>query len=175
MSADAKAPDQAAETPRKPKKGALRWILLVIILVFALGGAAGAFYWWRGGEAQSATESGDARAKGAAPESAGEPGVLTFEPFVVNLADPGGQHFLKATLRIVVGSSEAATEIEKDEVRMLRVRSALLELLSQQSAEQLVTPDGKAALKRAIADRVNPVLDSTKVSDVLFAEFVVQF
>ena len=55
------------------------------------------------------------------------------------------------------------------------LRSAILELLTQQSAPALVTPEGKTALKDAIKARTNPLLADQKVLDVLFSEFVVQF
>jgi len=171
--ADPKAPDKAPE-PRKTR-GRLRAIVLVVALVVLLGGAAGGFYVWRSGQGAPGAEPGTAAARPQEHAALESTGVLTFEPFVVNLADPGGQRFLRATLRLVVDSEEAAKEIQEDEVRMLRVRSAVLELLSQQVADTLVTAAGKSALKQVIAERANPLLEKTKVTDVLFAEFVVQF
>ena len=56
-----------------------------------------------------------------------------------------------------------------------RIRSEILELLTQQTGAALVTPEGKAALKTAIGARLAPVLEGGKVIDVLFSEFVVQF
>ena len=48
-------------------------------------------------------------------------------------------------------------------------------MLAQQTAESLITPEGKAALKTAIAEHVKTDLEETKVTDVLFSDFVVQF
>jgi flagellar basal body-associated protein FliL len=56
-----------------------------------------------------------------------------------------------------------------------RVRSDVLELLTEQQAPTLVTAEGKLALKNAIKERAAHALDHTKVIDVLFSEFVVQF
>ena len=71
---------------------------------------------------------------------------------------------------------ESMKELEEDEVTMLRLRSGILEHLSQQTADQLVTPEGKEALKKAIAERCTQDPRATRrCSDVLFAEFVVQF
>ena len=55
------------------------------------------------------------------------------------------------------------------------MRSAILELLSQQTAATLVTPEGKEALKESIKKRAETVFKKHKVIEVLFAEFVVQF
>jgi flagellar basal body-associated protein FliL len=51
----------------------------------------------------------------------------------------------------------------------------VLELLAQQTATALVTPEGKAAMKAAIISRAQEALDGGKIADVLFSEFVVQF
>ena len=102
-------------------------------------------------------------------------GLFAFEPFLVNLADQGGNRFLKATIQIVLESPEDATHIAETPVLVMHLRSAILELLTQQSAPELVTPEGKAALKQAIQARTVPLLANRKVLDVLFSEFVVQF
>ena len=72
-------------------------------------------------------------------------------------------------------SRDQAATLAKDELGRTRVRSAVLEFLTLQTADGLVTPEGKTALKQSIAERASEALGHTKVIDVLFAEFVVQF
>jgi flagellar protein FliL len=74
-------------------------------------------------------------------------------------------------------TEEQAKELEEDEVAKARVRSSVLEFLTTQTAEHLVTPEGKAELKKEIAERATHALEHehVKVADVLFTEFVVQF
>ena len=108
-------------------------------------------------------------------KASGPAGLLSLDPFVVNLADQGGSRFLRVSIRLLVGSPEHAEHLQKDDVTLMRVRSAILDLLTEQTADRLVTADGKTALRQAIAARVEPVLDDTKVTDVLFSDFVVQF
>jgi len=48
-------------------------------------------------------------------------------------------------------------------------------LLTTQKSTDLVTPEGKLALKEAIKLRVAADVPDQKVLDVLFSEFVVQF
>jgi len=79
-------------------------------------------------------------------------------------------------------SGTAANDPKKPlEKRPARSRRRLLlvfavELLGEQTAALLTTPEGKAALKHAIVERANAILEpKVKVLDVLFAEFVVQF
>jgi flagellar basal body-associated protein FliL len=57
----------------------------------------------------------------------------------------------------------------------MRVRSAILELLAQKESAELVTPDGKAGLKKEIGEAVEHSAHELKVEDVLFSEFIVQF
>lgn len=150
-----------ADVPAKPKK---RGKLLVIaaVLLLSIGGGA---YWWLFGSVE------------AAPREVplAERGLVAFEPFMVNLADGGGNRFLKVNLQLVLEDERAAASVLHTPVVLSRVRSDILELLTEQTGSALVTPEGKAALKSAIGERVADTLKDKKVVDVLFSEFVVQF
>jgi flagellar FliL protein len=151
--------------PAPTKTGGKRRLLLVVLaLVAVLGGGGAAVVWAMRRPAGAA----------AAPRPA-EHALVSLEPFVVNLADQGGTRFLRVSVRLIVGSLEEAERVQKNEVALLRARSAILELLTQQTAERLVTAAGKSALKQAIAARLAAVLEGITVVDVLFSDFVVQF
>ena len=78
-------------------------------------------------------------------------------------------------MRLLTWDEEQAAELKEDAVVGARLRSAILELLSLQYAAPLVTPEGKEALKKAIAERASETAgEELKVTDVLFVEFVVQ-
>ena len=144
--------------------------MLAATAVIVLLGGGGAAYWMfaRGGEEPTAEAE-------AAPAHEEEGGVaVALEPFVVNLADPGGTRFLRVNLSLIV-DEEHALEFEENPTVMARVRSAVLELLAQQTADPLITPDGKTALKQAIAENAAHAVKGLHISDVLFSEFVVQF
>ena len=100
---------------------------------------------------------------------------MPLEPFVVNLADPSGTRFLRVTMSLVVADEVVAKEIEEEKVVHARLRSAILELLAQKQSIELVTPEGKAELKKAIAEGAAHAAHELKVEDVLFSEFIVQF
>jgi len=153
-----------AEAP--PKKGGMKKMILIGGLVVAAGGG-GAFWWTHSAKAEAKSEH-------AAPEPVSR-GILKFEPFVVNLSGSAGSQFLRTTLQLVVEPAEQATHLSEDSVKMAQLRSALLELLAQQTATSLVTPEGKAAMKAAIISRAQEALDGGKIADVFFSEFVVQF
>jgi flagellar protein FliL len=159
------APEPAPKPLKSKKGGAMKW--LVIGSLFIVLGGAGAAWWMLGASTTEAAEASE-------PELSTR-GVFAFEPFLVNLADEGGQRFLKATVSLVVESPEEAKHIEEMPVIVAHVRSAIIEVLTQQKAPALVTPDGKTALKQAIKERTSPLMPNKKVLDVLFSEFVVQF
>jgi flagellar protein FliL len=153
----------AAKQNAPTKKGGSSLVLVAVAAVAIGGGGAGTYFMMhRPAGAPAATKPT-------------ERGLLTLEPFVVNLADAGGSRFLRVSIRLVVGSPEQAEHIQKGSVALVRVRSAILELLTQQTADHLVTAQGKEELKKAIAERADTVLEETKVTDVLFSDFVVQF
>ena len=52
--------------------------------------------------------------------------------------------------------------------------AAVLELLATQKSEEIQTPEGKTELKKQIAERATAAFEHAEVTDVLFAEFVVQ-
>jgi flagellar FliL protein len=153
-----------AEAPARKKKG--KGFVLMLLVLLLIGGGGGV-YWWL-----SRTPAVEAAPR-EVPLS--ERGLVPFEPFMVNLADGGGSRFLKITLQLVLEDAEKADAVTSTPVVVSRVRSEILELLTQQTGTALVTPEGKAALKSAIGERLAGVLDGGKVIDVLFSEFVVQF
>ena len=162
---------EAPAAPKKKKSKLIPILLSVLFVILAGGGGAGA-YWFYTHRAPS--EAGGEEAEEPKVEEAPPPGIVEMEPFVVNLADPGGQRFLRVSMRLLTYDKDQAAELKEDAVEKAKLRSALLELLSMQTAEPLVTPDGKAELKKAIADRAAKAVHELKVTDVLFVEFVVQ-
>ena len=163
--------DKATPAPSKDaatKKGGKTKLLIIGALIVLGGGGAAAFYVMR----TPAAHDGEKAAVAAKPK---ESGLITLEPFTVNLADPGGSRFLRLSVRLVVDSPKAGEEAQKNNVLLARIRSSILELLAQQKADSLITPEGKSELKAAIAEHVKEILEEAKVTDVLFTDFVVQF
>ena len=167
--------------PAEAKKGSGKLVIIIAAVVVLLGGGGGAYWFLGRSSAAAAEETGTTTTEYKKPEKKKHeepeepPGIVAFDPFIVNLADGGGSRFLRLTLKLVVPGEETAKELEEDDVTRSRVRSAMLELLTQQTAESLVTPEGKAELKTQIAEQASHAMHDTEVLDVLFSEFVVQF
>ena len=162
---DAEEAQAAAPGEKKKKGGVLKKLMFVLSAVLMLGAGA-ATYWILGGAGTAARE---------AHVKIEERGILPFETFLVNLTDAGGNRFLKVTLKLVLESEEAAVHVGGNASLMSHARSAILELLTEQQAQVLVTAEGKQALKEAIRKRVAGLFPAQQVLDVLFDEFVVQF
>jgi flagellar FliL protein len=155
--------DTAAAAPKKAGKSSVLMIA-VVALVVASGAGAGAFWYAR--KSAPVVEKHD---------RASDRGIVTFEPFVVNLADPNASRFLRISIQLVVKDAEEAEGIQKKPALLMSARSAILEVLATQTSDTLVTQAGKTELKKVISERASKVLDETKVMDVLFSDFVVQF
>ncbi|GAB4368014.1 MAG: flagellar basal body-associated FliL family protein [Acidobacteriota bacterium] len=160
-------PEQAApaEEPKKSRKGLFLVLAAVAFLVVG-GGGAGAFFLMRSSEAS--TESDEATTAQA------EERLVSLETFVVNLADPGGNRYLKATIRAVTRNPGLEERIVNDDILRSRIRNKVLTILSSKTYDSIGTPVGKEALRRELIREVNKLLGNEDVEDILFVEFIVQ-
>lgn len=162
------APVDPAAKPAKKGGKAKLFIIGGVIVVLLGGGGLAAYFTLK----KPADPNAPAEVKKEEPAATG---IISFEPFVVNLADTGGQRFLRISVRLIVADETEAKEIQESEVKVMRLRSAILELLTAQTSDHIVTPDGKAALKKEIAEKAAHIVEPIEVSDVLFSDFVVQY
>ena len=177
MSKAAKSADAPA------KKGKLP---LIIGLVVLLAGSGGGGYWWfakqkvaaqsaEGGHGEEGKKDAHAKAGHGEGEAAAGGALLPLDVFTVNLADSDAQRFLRTNVQLVIAGDEAAIkELEEEKLPVARARSVVLDLLSSQQSAAIATAEGKAALKKAIAEKASKVLHH-EVLDVLFSDFVIQF
>jgi len=164
------APPTTPAPEAAPKKSRRGLIIIAAVALLVLLGGGGAAYWMY---AKGAPAEGEAAAK--EEEETGPGAAFPLEPFVVNLADPGGSRFLRVNLSLVVKDEEQAKLLEENPITKMKVRSAVLELLALQTADTLITPAGKTELKKAIAGAAGKAASEVHITDVLFSEFVVQF
>lgn len=168
----ADAPAAEAAPTKKKGKGKLLIILGVVFLLLSGGGAAAYFTLLKPVPAEGEAAAAAADDAHKIPEAHG---LVSFEPFIVNLADTGGRRFLRINVRLLVPEEEEAKEIEEHKVTLERLRASILELLSSQTSEQIASLEGKTALKHQIAEHAKPILEPIEVADVLFSDFVVQY
>jgi flagellar FliL protein len=163
-----------AAAPAPVKKSRMKTVLILVGALLVLGGGAAAGgYWWmaRNGAAAADGEKPHEETDKIGPHS----GIVALEQFTVNLSDKDASRFLRATVHLVIDEGAEAEEIKENALKVMRIRSTILELLTLQTSEQVTTPEGKTALKEEIAKRASAILKPVKVIDVLFSDFVVQF
>jgi flagellar protein FliL len=164
-----------AAAPAPVKKSRMKTaIVLVGGLLVLGGGAAAGGYWWMARNGAAAANNGE-QSHEPAEKIGPHSGIVPLEQFTVNLADQDASRFLRATVHLVIDEGTEAEEIKEDALKVMRIRSAILEVLTLQTSEKVTTPEGKTALKEEIAKRASAILKPVKVIDVLFSDFVVQF
>jgi flagellar FliL protein len=146
--------------------------VLVLLLVLVMGGGMFMIY----------TKIPSASPKAVVPESEAEKAkpedigaVVSMDTFIVNLADPGGNRYLRVTMDLEL-AGKLADKAAGDELakRMPQIRDAILMILSTKRHADISTPEGKTALREEILNAVNGLLASSQISRIYFKEFVIQ-
>ncbi len=103
------------------------------------------------------------------PNAVGE--MVALDPFVVNLADPKGNRYLKMTISMEVETVEAAERAKK---LAPKLRDIVIMMLTSLSFEEVMTPEGKLRIRDELLDRFNRVTKPDRIKNIYFSEFVVQ-
>lgn len=136
-----------AKPPAKSKKMLI--IIVAAVLVLVMGGGAGYYFLIVKPRAAAEAESEDgAPAKAAAKDAKKTPpAYLPLENMVVNLADPGGERVAQIGITLEVSDVKASDSVK---AYLPTIRSGILMLISQRTAEELLTQEGKEKLAKAI-------------------------
>ena len=148
-------------------------LLIGILMVFMLGMGGGLFMMWNKLSElsiQSAANAGTNPVPGDHPEQPLGP-ICPLETFIVNLADKGGNRYLRMTMDLELGNPELQTEITK---RMPQIRDSILMILPSKRFDDISPVEGKTALRDEILEKLNGLLTSGKITNIYFKEFVVQ-
>ncbi len=142
---DATEDGGAAKAPPKNKK--LLVIIIGAVVVLALGGGGAFFYISK--QRAAAEEGEDAPVAKAADHGKPKapPAYLPLDNMVVNLADPGGERVAQVGITLEVSDAQAADKVK---AYLPTIRSGILLLLSQRTAEELLKPEGKQQLAKDI-------------------------
>jgi flagellar FliL protein len=99
--------------------------------------------------------------------------VIHLDPFVVNLADPDGDRFLR--VGIDLGLRRDLSENGHAEQKLLptaRTRDTILMILTACNADALLAPAGKAKLKQELTKALREQVPELGVEEVYFTEFL---
>jgi len=161
--------DENAEKPAGKRKLGLAWILLGVVgLIAAAGFGFQAFKYFKGADAKPAAGAIE-KVEATTVQS-----TLNLEPFLVNLADEGQAHFVKASFQLGLSEKEAGKVLAADPVFLAAARDSIISLLTVKSAGDILTSAGKDLLRQEIQERVNSLMPQGKVQQVYIVDFVVQ-
>jgi flagellar protein FliL len=162
MAKDEREAQENQNNQPAPKKGLpIKWILIAVVAVLVIGGGGlgGYYFFAHSGGAKKAEKKSDVVT------------IWPMEPFIVNIADVGGERYLKIVVQLEVSSPEAVSELEQIKPR---IRDSILDLLTPKTLPELMDLAGKQRLRDDIAGRINNSITQGKVNRVYFTEFVVQ-
>ncbi len=138
--------EAGVKAPAKSKK--LLIIIVAAVVVLALGG--GAYFYISKQRAAAAAEDGEEAAPAKAAAHATPkvpPAYLPLDSMVVNLADPGGERVAQVGITLEVSDAHAVDTVK---LFLPTIRSGVLMLISQRTAEQLLSQEGKQKLAKDI-------------------------
>jgi flagellar protein FliL len=175
MADDEKKDEASAPADEKAKRSKKLPLILAVVVLLAGGGGAA---WYLGFLPGGGHREGEGEATAAITEEAGDHhdpnalgAMLALDPFIANLADPGGGRYLKTTFQLEFYGGSVPPDAQ---ARMPQIRDLLLTLLTSKTFDDIRTPVGKQALRDDVMTRVNQVLDRDAVKAVYFTEFIVQ-
>jgi flagellar FliL protein len=143
--------NNTAAAPAKEPAGNKRLLLIgaIVAILLVVGGAAA---WLMLGRSAAIDEETGAPRKAAVKAA---PTFLALENMVVNLADPGGDRFAQVGVTLELEDAKTSDQVKQ---YLPAIRSAILILVSQRSAEELLTRDGKELLAHEILREVSKPL-----------------
>lgn len=138
--------DESAKAPAKSKK--LLVIIVAAVVIVALL-AGGAFFYISKQRAAAAEEGEGGASEKTTSHSAPKtpPAYLPLDNMVVNLADPGGEKVAQVGITLEVADAHAVDSVK---AYLPTIRSGILLLISQRTAEELLKPEGKQQLAKDI-------------------------
>ena len=145
----------AATGDQPPVKSKKKLVIIILAVVVLLVAAAGAFL-----VLNQRKNEADEDAKAAVVV----PTFLPLENLVVNLSDPGGDRFIQLGITLELRDEKVAEQVKQ---YMPSIRDAILRLVSQHTAEDLLGREGKEQLALAIRKEVaRPLTGETRRSRV---------
>jgi flagellar FliL protein len=148
-------------------------LLIGFLMVLMLGMGGGLFMMWNKLSAINIQANANASGQPGQEEILEHPlgTIFSLETFIVNLADKGGNRYLRVTMDLELGIPDLESEIKK---RLPQVRDSILMILPSKRFADISSIEGKIALRDQILETLNGFLVQGEVTKIYFKEFVVQ-
>jgi flagellar FliL protein len=170
--AEQKAPPAPAAAAAASGGGGGKLVVAIAIGVLNLGGTGFlAFQQLRADKARPAAEAAEAKPDKEKHAAAQVMPAVTFDPFVVNLNEPGSNRYLKATVEVEVEDQKAAEDLKGAK---RAVRDDLLRYLSSLAVADTQGETAKQKMEQQMLARIDKQLGGEKAHRLFFTEFMVQ-
>jgi len=148
-------------------------VLILVVFVVLIGTmGAGFFFMWSKLNAVNAQASVAGQGDGDPSEETASPGpILPLETFIVNLADEGGNRYLRVTMKLELQHEKQVETVER---RLPMVRNSILMILPSKKYEDIDDVEGKIGLRDEVIAKLNALLKPASVTNIYFTEFVIQ-
>jgi flagellar protein FliL len=147
--------------------------VLIALALVVVGGAGAAFFVLKGnggGDAQGA--HAPTTAEDGSKSTASLQGPITeFPAIIVNLNEPEGTRYLKATIAISLADEQVVKEVER--LKPV-IRDQFIRELSELNFRQTMGAKNKLAVTRRLLKRFNDLLGPDAGTEVFLTEFIVQ-
>jgi flagellar FliL protein len=160
--------EAAVAAPKRSKP-----VLLIAVALVVMGGSVGAFFVLKGnggGDAQGAHGTA-ATEDGGKPAASLQGPITEFPAIIVNLNEPEGTRYLKATVAISLSDDQVVKEVER--LKPV-IRDQFIRELSELNFRQTMGAKNKLAVKRRLLKRFNDLLGPDAGTEVFLTEFIVQ-
>ena len=168
------AGETASEAPKKNKPTkSFKILIMVGALLLLIGGGVAGWILFTSQAQEGMTFLGRIKDLWASEKTSSpiHGHIYRVEPFVVNLADSRQLRYLKITLHVESDREKASEDFEK---RLPQLRDAILTILTSKSYKEIMSAEGKTALREEIKGKLNHLPIRFKVQSIYFTEFVIQ-
>jgi flagellar FliL protein len=167
----------AEETPQegagKPEKKGNKLPLIVAVALVAVGIGGWLFLQHKkAADAAAAMAVAAEQAKAQAQaQAAPEDSFFDLDEFLVNLANPEGERYLRTTMSLSFTHETARDTIKN---QLPKIRDAIIDTLSNQKTQDLSGPDGREKVKEAVLARLEHIVPGAGFDGVYFQLFTFQ-
>jgi flagellar FliL protein len=148
-------------------------IVIVVVFVLLLGMmGTGFFFMWNRLNAVNAQPAGSLAAAEAQKTEIAKIGpIFPLDTFIVNLADEGGNRYLRVTMNLELKDDQTTGQVQD---RLPVIRNGILMILPTKTYKDIHTSEGKTQLMDELLAKLNGMLLPGSVTNIYFTEFVVQ-
>jgi len=166
---EAAAPQEEKGAP-KPRN--IKILITLVVGFVLLGGGMGAalYLGWLSIPGFSLTKKNTVLSASASASAEIGP-MVKMSPLIINLKEESGHHYIKASIVLEIGRKDWIEEVQS---RVPLLTDLAILTLSDKRLEELKSSGAKENLKKELLMKVNQSLDSLKVKQIYFDEFLYQ-